>query len=139
MAVGKAAVHTVAGGLAFTGLAKTQNRLVGTNVTDEFNVAELRDGLNNVIGAVATSHNRRASFDIVPYDSGGNLATAKSNVKLPDPLAIVTISDFGVDELDGTWNYVGGGSIALTPDGYIRMTLPCAQYDSGSGTPAALT
>lgn len=135
---GTAAVHTVPGTLAFTGLVTTQNRMVGASVQDEFAVAELRDGNNNVIGAFASGRVRRATFDIVPYDSNGVLATAKSNVKLPDPLAVVTIAGFGVDELDGTWNYVGGGSIALSTDGYIRVTLPCAQYDTGNGTPAAL-
>jgi len=133
---GKIAVFSVTGALSFTGAAKTTNRLVGSNLTDEFEVSELTDGNDDVIGAAAHRHRHRCTFDVIPYDASGNIATAKTNVKLPDPLALVTIEDFGIDELDGTWNYAGGGTIALTPEGWIRMTLPCARYGA---TPAALS
>lgn len=134
--VGKAAVYSVNGNVEFYGAAMATMKLVGAGVTDEFDVAELKDGTGEIIGAGASGRRRKATFEIIPYDASGVLTTSKLNIKLPEPLAKVTISNFGIDELDGDWNYIGGGQIALSPDGFVRVTLPCAKYES---TPAFLS
>ena len=77
--------------------------------------------------------------DQIDYDAGGNKVTAKANVKLPDLLAVITITDTGTF-FDGTYNYVGGGTVTPSSDGFLKISLPCEAYDSaGTGTFAALT
>ena len=136
-------MHGIGGTVAYTGIATAQNLLVGGSVGDEFNVAELRDGLNNVVGAFASGRKRTCTFEI--YIKGSSEANAKAIVQLPEPLATVTISGFSVGTgttpnlLDGDWNYVGGGSVAMSTDGYWKVTLPCARWAQSDGAvPTAL-
>jgi hypothetical protein len=137
---GKAAVYGVTGTLAFAGavvMSTAENKMLGADITDTFDIPELKDGVGNIIGLAAVNRRHEATFDIVPSDTDGSptLADAKTAIKLPDPLAIVTIAGFGNTLIDGTWNYIGGGKITFSPDGYIKMSLPCRRVGD---TPAAL-
>lgn len=138
-------------GAASTDLSAANNKLTGATVTDNFPVAKITDG-SNTLALAAGERTLSATFTIIPWDgSGTTIASAKSNIKLPDKLATVKIYGFGIAALDGstngiandatfaTWNYMGGGSITLTPEGYVQVTLPCERYGDTVATAAALT
>mgnify|MGYP000846077795 CR=1 FL=1 len=143
MATNAAGYYAINAGFAITSgtntLAKTQNLVQGIRLNDIAAIAKLKDGRGNVKGLDGAGRERHITVDIVPYDSGGNKVTAKANIKLPDPMAVITITDTGTI-FDGTYNYVGGADITASTDGFLKISLPCEAYDSSeTGTFAALT
>jgi hypothetical protein len=132
----EAKVYGTDGTLAFTGAATTTIDPQSISVTDEFDIAEAR----NKVGDVKTrsAHNRRhtISVQILWRDAGGSptQATAKSAVKFPGMLGLVTLAAFGNSLLDGDWNY-DGGSAEYTNDGYCSGTFKLSRYGD---TPASL-
>lgn len=138
---GKAVVHGAPGVVSFTGAASTTLKHVGTQLTDQFAVSKAVDGDNNVFAMAVSAHSRQAVFRIIPFDGGETptLSTAKSNIKLPAPGAVVTFASSGVTLMDGSWNYVGPGTITTTPEGFVELVLTCEQQgDDGTTTPGAL-
>lgn len=135
----KAAIHSMRGALAFSGILTNQNKLMAGALQDNFKLNELEDGEGNTIAVEATGRNHTATFEIIPIAADGTRASARANIKLPDALALVTIS--GTDPgsyLDGDWNYVGGGSIEPSTDGWLRVKLPCKRWSpTTGGTPGA--
>lgn len=143
MATNAAGYYAINAGFAITTgantLAKTQNLVIGIRMTDVAAIAKLKDGRGNVKGLDGAGRERHITVDIVPYDAGGNKVTAKANFKLPDPMAVITISDTGT-LFDGTYNYMGGGEPLPSTDGFLKISLPCEAYDSSeTGVFAALT
>lgn len=136
--IGLAAVFGAKGTVAYTGVSTTQNKKLGTPLDDEFNVVEGKDGAGEVFGVAASGRKHKITIVIVPVDptSPSSLATAASNIKLPDPLAKVTLAGFGNSLYDGDWNYIGGGKIDETDEGFLKVTLPCGRW--GTPTPVAM-
>ena len=137
---GKFSIFGIDGTLAYTGVGATFNSVVGIGLKDKFDIAELKDKGNNVISESPTNRRAEVSFDIIIFDPAtpGTIATAKSKVVLPYPLAVVTIADMGITYLDGTWNYVGDGEINFTVEGYVKMTLPCRRRGNDLATATAM-
>lgn len=137
---GRASVFAIDGTLAYTGVATIDNEVQAANMTDEFDVVELMDRRGEVIGKAARNRRRTLTIDFIPTDASTSNpqteAGAKANVAFPDKLALVTLASFGITDIDGDWNYVGGGTVGMTAEGYIRMTLTLAR---NGDTPAALT
>ena len=121
-------------------IAKTTNRVVGVTFTDEYTVAKLKDGISATSGMTPVDRTRKATFDIVPYDAGGNPVTARTNIKIPDPCSVITISDTNIPYIDGYWNVVGSPSFTLATDGALKISIPCEQqYVPETGSYGALT
>lgn len=124
---GRAAIYGIDGKIAYSGIATTESEIQGANFTEDFDVSEIMDRNAEVIGA--TSRNPRQSLTIdmhIVQAAGGtqSIATAKGNWTKPTPMAIVVLSEFGIADIDGEWNYAGGVTAAFTPEGYMRMTVP---------------
>lgn len=127
----------VTGKVAYTGVVTGVNYVTGFEVTDNFQVADLKNGVGRVKGQAATNRSFDAVVKMIPVDENGALATAKSNIKWPAPLGVITVTEFGTDTLDGTYNYQGGGKLVTTPEGYIEQQLPCKRHGDTSATAAA--
>lgn len=137
---GKAAVFGLDGTMAYTGLATTENEPQSIDYTDQFTTATLKDKKGWTKGMAATDRQGQLTITFYPFDpaSPSVLATARSKVVLPAMLATVTLASFSVDEIDGTYNYIGGGKIRLSNEGYIAMDLPLSRFGSDPTTSAAL-
>ncbi|MEK9752256.1 MAG: hypothetical protein VW338_03465 [Rhodospirillaceae bacterium] len=127
---GTATVFGADGTVTWTGVTATV-KPVGTNYIDEHDIAELRDGDNDVIALAAT--NPRKTVEIELIITGALLATAKA-VALPTILASVTLSSMKVDAYNGSYNYVGGGRISTTPEGFARVSIIARQYGGAAFT-----
>lgn len=121
-------------------VASSTNRVVGITFTDEYSVAKLKDGLGDTLGMDPYGRERKATLEIVPYDANGNAVTARSNIKLPDPCSVVTISDTGIAFIDGYWNAVGSPTVTPSSDGYLKVSIPLEQvWNRSTGLYGALT
>lgn len=142
--IGAVAVHGVDGTLAFTGLLTTENLMTDAQVTDNFDVGELQNGSSDTVGAAANNRRSEATFTIIPYDSAGAIATARTKIKFPGKLATVTIAGFGsapnqIASFIGKWTYIGGGSQQLSRGGFVSMTLPCRRWGEDPTSPSLPT
>ncbi len=120
------------GQAAFFGLDGTVSGVASVvfnsaEVTDEFDVTELKDGFGNTIGAVSHNGRKSVSFEMVPLDGG--------TAALPAQLAAITTSDFALGDLNGTWYYVGGGKISMSNEGFAKFSLPCKRWSGVVATP----
>lgn len=141
--VGSAAVFGVNGLLAWTGvltsMTTAQNVVTGGQFKDQADKAELKNGKNRVIGKAASNRRFSHAAKLIPVDANGNLATAKTNVKVPDPLGVITISGYGLGEFDGNWNYDCDAEINLTPEGYIEYSMTLTRHGDNPKTATAFT
>lgn len=138
--IGEAKVYGASGTLAFTGaaaLTTSGNEPQTLQFQDEFDIADARSKVGDV--KTRTAHNRRHTISInilwKDVDAPVSQAGAKSTIKFPDMLGIVTLADFGNSLIDGDWNYEGG-SAEYTQDGYCSGTFKLSRYGD---TPAAMT
>lgn len=133
---GRASIHGMDGAVSYTAVAAihgsaslstTENEVQSVNLTDDFDVSELMDRRGEIIGMA--SRNRRITITVelvitAASDGSQTTSAAAGNVVLPEKLGLVTLSGFGITLFDGSWNYMGGGSVGLTNEGFLRMTLP---------------
>ena len=135
---GKAAVFGLNGDLAYTGVATPSNQLLsGAEVTHNYAKAELVDpATNEVVGEALSREVLEVSIDFTPVaDPAGNtLTNARAALKLPAMNAVVALTAFDDSDYNHTFNYVGGGRISFSPDGYCKMTLPLRRYVAGGDT-----
>ena len=132
---GRAAVFGVNGAIAYTGVAAPSAQVLqSAELTDNFDLAELKSQVGEIIGLAKTNHRREFKIDFVPSSDGtsGNntLANARLSLKLPTPLSQVVTSGFDHADYNGNWTYIGGGTISVSGEGYCKMTLPLRQYDT---------
>lgn len=135
---GAVGVFGIDGTVVWTGVVSGVVKLAGVGLTDNIAKAELKNQKGRTIGKTAYNRQHDVSIRVIPSDDAGNLATAKSNVVIPPPLATVTISGHSIPALDGSYNYEGG-SINVTQEGYLEMTLNLSRVADANGTMAALT
>jgi hypothetical protein len=104
------------GTVFFTGLAVADIKLKGMSMADNVRVADAEDGQGYVFASNVKRTSHVLTLTFVPFDSSapGSLATAKSNVKVPDPGAVVTLAGLGNTMLDGDWNYIGGATVTYS-------------------------
>jgi hypothetical protein len=134
--VGRACLHGAGGSITWASVAvNTDRELQGIDLTDEADVQELKNRLGATIGLAAVDPKRRVTFDFIPTGGSGannTLAQAKAAAKFCALLEVITIDDLGLDDLDGDWQYIGGGRMSITNNGYVKLSLPCAQYDGAT-------
>lgn len=141
---GKVTVQGVNGTANITGvIVAANNKLVDWDYSDGADGGETKDGNGNYINVTTAGLMAKASVTLIPFDPGspGALATAKSNVKKPAPLAKVTIAGTGITDFDGDWHVARSGGTTIKPDNSgsaLKMTIPLERFDNGSGTPAYL-
>jgi len=135
---GVVGIHGIDGSVVWSGVVTGVVKLAGVNLTDNITKATLKSQKGRTIGKIAYDRQHDVSVRVIPSDDAGNLATAKSNVVLPPPFAIVTISGHSISAIDGTYNYEGG-SIAITQEGYLEMTLTLSRVADANGTMGPLT
>ena len=139
--VGNATVYGVDGTVKYGTVTIGENYMQSINLTDEMDTSEARDQRGNVFGYNLYNHRRTAAFEIIFY--AASEAGAAAEFLLPSPGAIVTIAQDTEDgatlpaEIAGTWNYIGGGTIAGSNTDLMRMSLPCSRYADPAGTTTA--
>lgn len=135
---GRAAIHGVDGVIIYGIITEADDNgfLNSANMTDAFDVSELRDGQNNVRSLASTNHHQTASFSFTPTAKTGTntLVEAAKALRYPTPLALVEIKNLGDsgatpsatdnDGLNGKWNYMGG-DLSFTSNDFVKMTLNC--------------
>lgn len=124
-------------------LVASDSKLIDWDLQDSAEGGETKDGLGNYTNVTSSGLMDKASITLIPFDtaSPGSLATAKSKVKKPAPLAKVTIAGSGITGLDGDWHVARAGGSAIKPDnsgGPLKVTIPLERFDNGTGTPGYL-
>jgi len=134
--LGRAAVFGAGGTLTWSGIAATTEfQHQGNDLTDEVDVATLEDPDNDVISVATSKPRRTVTFDIIPTatsGAGNTLANAKTAMTLPAIGTVVTTSAFSSPDLNTTWNYLGGGKVGETKEGWGKLTLPLTRYGAAS-------
>lgn len=132
---GKIAVYGIDGTLAYTGMAKTVNILKGFTLSESAREAEL-DKNGHIIGGARDNVRRQISVSFIPYDPSNtsSLATAKSNVVLPPQLGQITIADWGITALNGTYTAKGTWTVSTREDGYLEISGTAENYLQADGT-----
>jgi len=138
---GRAVVFTVEGTMAYTGVAVSQNSIQSASLSDEFDLLEVRNQRGQTITQMAINIRHRITIEMIPTAVAGTntQAAAALAVELPEPLTLVTLAGFELPEFNGNWNYLGGGSIGLSNQGTISMTLPLGRPDGTALTPVNIT
>jgi len=137
---GRAVVFTVEGSIAYTGVAVSQNSIQSASLSDEFDLIEVRNQRGQTMTQMAINMRQRMTIEMIPTAAIGTntQAAAAQSVELPDPLTRVTLDGFELPEFNGFWNYLGGGSIGLSNQGTVTMTLPLGRPDGTALTPVSI-
>lgn len=142
---GRAIVFTASGTVAYTGVATvatTQNEVQNITLTDEFDLIETRNRAGQTVSQMAINVRQRLTVEITPHANTAGSQTqalAADAVELPAPLSLVTLASFEAAEFNGTWNYLGGGSIGISNTGAITVSLPLGRPDGVALTPVTIT
>jgi len=121
---GRGTVFGFAGSISFSGYVNLY--LNSGDFMDEFTLKELRDGTNELKGHIASGRVWRAHLIFVPVATTGSntLATALTSLAPPEPLSVVTLSDFSYAALNTNWSYAGGWKV-----GFSREDLATYELD----------
>lgn len=142
---GRATVFTASGTVAYVGVATvatTQNEVQNVTLTDEFDLIEARNRAGQTMTQMAINCRQRLTVEITPHanTAGSNTqALAADAVEVPGPLSLVTLASFEVAEFNGTWNYLGNGSVGLSNTGAVTVSLPLGRPDGVALTPVTIT
>lgn len=117
------------GQISFSGFTAADARMKALSLADGVRVADAEDGQGYVFASNVKRRDQTITLTFIPIDSStpGSLATAKANIKLPDPGAVVTLSGYDNSLLDGDWNYVGGGVVNIPEDDSQPVTITGCQ------------
>ena len=124
----------VTGAPAAAAMETTQMDMQSVGFNDQFEVTTLPNSSGETIGKNARNRTQTLSIDLfILAPAGTNTdAAAKTAIKLPEPLAIVTLASFGNGTFDGDWNYEGPGSVNMAADGYARVSLNLSRVDGAA-------
>ena len=109
--------------------------LSGADFTHSYTKAELVDpATNEIVGEALSREAMDVTIDYYPVGLVGTntITKAKEALVLPAMNAVVTLTGFDYSAVNATYNYVGGGKISFSPEGYCKMTLPLRRYVAGS-------
>jgi hypothetical protein len=115
----------------------------GANFSHNFSEKQLENATGEIIGFYTSKEEFDFSIDYTPISpslTSNTISTAADSLRLLAPNQAITISGLttgsavaGYLDMNGTYNYKGGMTVALDPDGYIRCTIPL-KYHKGSST-----
>lgn len=142
--LGKFVVWGNPGTVSFSGTASADLKQRGAQFQDNVRVADARDANEYIFASNVKRTDHVITVSFVPHDSSapGSLATAKSNIKLPDPGALVTLDGYGNTMLDGNWNYIGGAQVTFADDEQQTVVITGVQLRrvaTSVASPAAQT
>jgi hypothetical protein len=116
--------------------------MISLAFSDEATLVEQANSVNKVTGFVL--HNQRYDVNLTFYPipvkaEADYAANDYQAITLPDPLATVTVTRrtpspaTGADQLPTivatqSFTYIGGGTINITANGLMTMTLPCRKW-----------
>ncbi len=132
---GRAMLHGTDGSITWASVtANTDRELQSIRGTHDADVKRVKDRTGKTMTLAAVDPSEGVTFDFIPVAStaANTLANAKAAVEVPGFLEKITIDDFGIDLLDGDWNYMGGGTWEITNEDNIKMTLPCRRFDGAA-------
>lgn len=139
--IGRAVVFTSKGEISYLARTASQGAVQSANLSDEFELIDVRDQWGRQISQAATGCRQTVQVELIPLaESGTNTeAAAAAALALPVPLEKVTLAEFEDADLNGEWNYQGGGTKGYSNDGVARLTLPLARPDGVALNPVTLT
>lgn len=112
----------------------TAHKVSGVDLAHNVDRIPFMDPNSGEMLGVAT-HNERfeLTVNLIPVAaSGGNtLANAKAALAMLEPQSKVSLSSFGGD-IDGDYNYEGGGSIRTAENQYVLAGIRLTRYPDGA-------
>lgn len=126
-----APLHGVYGALTWTGGPSTsENVITSIEETDNFEFTEFRNAANKITGGTITNPTKviRVTFQLEAADE----TTVKTKFLIPDPMRHVTLSATPGTEFDGTWNYLGGASRAMTQGANATVSIVLGRFDGAA-------
>ena len=125
---GTATIFGVDGSVTFADSAVALG-INSQQLTDEFEVEEIIGGDSEVESIVAHKGRKNCTLELRFKDGTG--------VALPAALSKITTASMQLADLNGDWNYIGGGSVSQGVGTAAKMTLPVRRYAAGLlATPA---
>lgn len=140
---GRAAVYGLDGALTFSAIAADAALMLsGANYTEDADVKnKLTDpSSGEIVGLQFGQKKSSITVDMIPVAKiGSTQSTSNANTAaaLPSIGSVVTLSSMKNSQQDGSYMYMGGGSISYTPDGFAKMTLPLERYHAGGYSSSA--
>ena len=99
--------------------------IVETGKADhKFKLDNVEDENGSDAALIATNQHVEATFVVVPTTSAGFIT----------PLASVITSGFAMDELNGTWIYIGDGSVDMSHK-MAKYSIKCRRYIDNANLP----
>lgn len=130
------------GQISFSGFTAADAKLKSLSLADGVRVADAEDANGYIFASNVKRRDQTITLTFIPFDSStpGALATAKANIKVPEPGAVVTLSGYDNALIDGDWNYIGGGTLDFPEDDSqpIRITGCQLRRCAASGTQPAV-
>lgn len=144
---GKYVVWGVAG-ITATGFASTEpisathGDIQSVSVSNQSDVAEIKNAAGDVSTLVFSNHNRECSIEVAPSSTTLDLVQADIEALLPAPGTIITLveADANLTTLDGDtdtnstggsddgkWSYIQG-ELSRSNDSEARITMTLRQY-----------
>jgi hypothetical protein len=122
---GKAAVFGVNGSIWAYGLASVA--INSTTFTDNFNSQFLIDKDGGVVGSKVSNRSGQCTMTYTPYST--TFSGVRAVISMPEPYALIRLSGFE-GNVNGDWNYTGGGEIILTTAAYSVHRLNLVRFTS---------
>ena len=141
-------------GITATGFSSPTEPAVdfqSVSVSNNSDVAEVKNGSGDVALMVFSNHNREASIEVVPSGTSLDVVQGDIDELMPIPGTIITLveSDSDLTTLDGNtgtvketggagkWSYMGG-ELTRSNDAEARISMTLKQY-AGCDLDATLT
>jgi len=135
----------------FTSVTEPAVDFQSVSVSNNSDVAEVKNGSGDVALMVFSNHNREASIEVVPSGTSLDVVQGDIDELMPIPGTIITLveSDSDLTTLDGDtgtvketsgagkWSYMGG-ELTRSNDAEARISMTLKQY-AGCDLDATLT
>lgn len=76
----------------------------------------------------ATNEQFDVAINFMPNGATRAAAAASAEAMIPDPLAVIELSDFAVDRYNGLYLYVGGATVKMVRDKECVMNIKLRAY-----------
>lgn len=139
--IGTASVFALDGvTVAYTSPAGVVGTPTGINFSDSASQAKAADASGQTFAVGFTEFEHSITVDLMRITDGTPGTTrqgAKDEVVLPAIGTKITLAGFETGSsgtlINGDWNYVGGGTVNLSNNGFMKATLPLKRFGA---TPA---
>jgi len=123
-------------------LSATHGDIQSVSVSNQSDVAEIKNGSGDVSTVVFSNHNRECSIEVVPSSTTLDLVQADIEALLPAPGTVISLveADTTLTTLDGDtatnntagaadgkWSYISG-ELSRSNDAEARISMTLRQY-----------